>query len=135
MSFAKGKDIYLQIFSGKTVFQFEKLALKKFGKFLMIIRDLKTYEMLCAIWYHLYNLKNMKNTRAGVLLLVNNIPAWVFSTFLNCTHGTNSGKTSHILIYKTCTLAHISDTEIIWNLLKFRATTSSIMFKLIYFVK
>ena len=28
------------------------------------------YEMLCAIWYHLYNFKNLKNTRGGVLLLV-----------------------------------------------------------------
>ena len=26
--------------------------------------------MLCAIWYHLYNLKNVKNTYRGVLLLV-----------------------------------------------------------------
>ena len=26
--------------------------------------------MLCAIWYHLYNLKNVKNTQGGVLLLV-----------------------------------------------------------------
>ena len=26
--------------------------------------------MLSAIWYHLYNLKNMKNTYGGVLLLV-----------------------------------------------------------------
>ena len=26
--------------------------------------------MLCAIWYHLYNSKNMKNTHGGVLLLV-----------------------------------------------------------------
>ena len=25
--------------------------------------------MLCAIWYHLYNLKNVKNTHGGVLLL------------------------------------------------------------------
>ena len=23
----------------------------------------------CAIWYHLYNLKNMKNTHGGVLIL------------------------------------------------------------------
>ena len=29
------------------------------------------YVMLCAIWYHLYNLKNAKNTHGGVLLLVN----------------------------------------------------------------
>ena len=28
------------------------------------------YVMLCEIWYHLYNLKNMKNTYGGVLLLV-----------------------------------------------------------------
>ena len=26
--------------------------------------------MLCAIWYHLYNLKNVKNTHGGVLPLV-----------------------------------------------------------------
>ena len=24
--------------------------------------------MRCAIWYHLYNLKNMKNTHGGVLV-------------------------------------------------------------------
>ena len=26
--------------------------------------------MFCVIWYHLYNLKNVKNTHGGVLLLV-----------------------------------------------------------------
>ena len=26
--------------------------------------------MFCAIWYHLYNLKNMKSTHGGLLLLV-----------------------------------------------------------------
>ena len=26
--------------------------------------------MFCTIWYHLYNLKNVKNTHGGVLLLV-----------------------------------------------------------------
>ena len=26
--------------------------------------------MRCAIWYNLYNLKNVKNTHGGVLLLV-----------------------------------------------------------------
>ena len=45
--------------------------------------------MLCAIWYHLYNLKN---THGGRLLFVmlqalacnftkNNTPPWVFFTF------------------------------------------------------
>ena len=28
------------------------------------------YEMLGAIWYYLYNLKNVKNTQGDVLLLV-----------------------------------------------------------------
>ena len=28
------------------------------------------YVMRCAIWYHLYNLKNVKNTHGGVLILV-----------------------------------------------------------------
>ena len=28
-------------------------------------------ETLCAICYHYYNLKNMKNTHGGLLLLVN----------------------------------------------------------------
>ena len=51
------------------------------------------YEMLCAIWYHLYYLKNVKNTHSGVLLLVklqakawnitkSNTPLWIFFTFL-----------------------------------------------------
>ena len=49
--------------------------------------------MLGAIWYHLYNLKNVKKTHGGVLLLVklqalsrlldftkSNSPPWVFFT-------------------------------------------------------
>ena len=28
------------------------------------------YVIRCAIWYHLYNFKNMKNTNGGVLFLV-----------------------------------------------------------------
>ena len=54
--------------------------------------------MHCAIWYHLYNLKNAENTYEGVLLLVKlqvlacnftkrNTPSWVFFTF-------------HVKIYK-----------------------------------
>ena len=29
-----------------------------------------SHQTLCAIWYHLHNLKNVKNTHGGVLLLV-----------------------------------------------------------------
>ena len=49
------------------------------------------YEL--AIWYHLYNLKNVKNTHGKVLILVklqakasnftkSNTPPWVFFMFL-----------------------------------------------------
>ena len=48
--------------------------------------------MLCVIWYYLHNLKNMKNSHEGVLLLVrllasvcnftkSNTPPWLFFTF------------------------------------------------------
>ena len=48
--------------------------------------------MRCAIWYHLYNLKYVKNTHGGVLILVklqalacnftkSNTPPLVFFTF------------------------------------------------------
>ena len=50
--------------------------------------------MLCAIWYHLCNLKTVKNTHGGMLILVKlqaeacnftkiNTPPWVFFTFFN----------------------------------------------------
>ena len=48
------------------------------------------YVMRCAIWYHLYNLKNVKNTHGGMLLLLLH---GCFSRFLNCTNGTKSPKT------------------------------------------
>ena len=42
------------------------------------------YVMRCAIWYYLYNLKNVKNSHGGVLILVKlqvKTPSWVFFTF------------------------------------------------------
>ena len=38
--------------------------------------------MLCAIWYHMYNLKNVKNTHGGVLLLKVTLLNGRFSRFL-----------------------------------------------------
>ena len=65
--------------------------------------------MFCAIWYHLYNLKNVKNIHGEVLLLVKMqakkkpptllrvtlLHGW-FSCFLNCTNGNKSRKASYI---------------------------------------
>ena len=55
-----------------------------------LISNYRTYVMRCAIWYHLYNLKNMKNTHRGVLRLVK------LQALLNCTNGTKSRKAFHI---------------------------------------
>ena len=65
-----------------------------------------SYDTLSAIWYYLYNLKNVKNTHGGGLLLVkflaeackSNTPPWMFFLFffLNCTNGTKLRKASHI---------------------------------------
>ena len=51
--------------------------------------------MRCAIWYHLYNFKNVKNTHGGVLLKVTLLHG-CFSRFSNCANGTKSRKASHM---------------------------------------
>ena len=45
--------------------------------------------MLCAVWYHFYNLKNVKKQNSSM---------GFFSRFLNCTNRTKSGKASHMLM-------------------------------------
>ena len=58
--------------------------------------------MFCAIWYHVYNLKNVKNIHGGVLLLVTWLKLTLlhgcFSHFLNCTNGTKLRKASHTVL-------------------------------------
>ena len=58
--------------------------------------------MHCAIWYHLYNLKNVKNTHGGVLILVKLLKLTLlqgcFSRFLYCANGTKSLNASHLSI-------------------------------------
>ena len=59
--------------------------------------------MLCAIWYHSHNLKNVKNIHGGVLLLLKVALLKVtlfhgcFSRFLNCAHSTKSSKAPQIM--------------------------------------
>ena len=56
--------------------------------------------MFRSIWYHLYNLKNVKSTHGGVLLLLKvTLLHGCFSRFLNCTNGTKSHNTSHINLF------------------------------------
>ena len=54
------------------------------------------YVIFCAIWYHLYNLKNVKNTHGGVTLLRS-----CFSRFLNYTNGTKLSNASHTSVFWT----------------------------------
>ena len=57
------------------------------------------YVLFCAIWYYLYNLKNVKNAHGGVLLLHGvTLSHRCFSRFLNFTNGTKSRKTAHIYL-------------------------------------
>ena len=55
-------------------------------------------EMLCAIWFHLHNLKKReKNTHGGELLLVKiHISRWMFFTILNWTDANTSRNTSDV---------------------------------------
>ena len=62
----------------------------------------------CAICYNLHNLKNVKNTHGGVLILVKcglksatllklTLLHECFSRFLNCTNGTKSRNASQMI--------------------------------------
>ena len=59
--------------------------------------------VLCAIWYHLSNLKNAKNTHGGVLIIVKlqtllkcTLLHGFMSRFLNCTNSNKSLNVPHI---------------------------------------
>ena len=70
--------------------------------------------MMCwAIRYHLYNLKNVKNTHGGVLLYLKlqakafiftktGTPPRMFLRFLNCTNDTELRKASQIFTFSNC---------------------------------
>ena len=76
--------------------QQNKIILWKKGN----MKAITIYEKFCAIWYHLINLKNVKNTQGGVLLLVTLLKVTLlhecFSRFLNSTSGTKSRNASLI---------------------------------------
>ena len=70
---------------GKTMFQPLFLAPQRVQIFFFgyitiyyISISIYTYEMLCRIWYHLYNLKNLKNTLLVSNFSESNAPPWIF---------------------------------------------------------
>ena len=85
--------------------------------------------MRCSIWYHLYNLKNVKNAHRGVLLLAKLQLQVIllhacFSRFLNCTKVPNRVKGSiwisfsiHELLVRSEEKTFFKKTEIFKHLL------------------
>ena len=72
--------------------EFTVLSKVFYNNFMLLNPDKCLFAVRCAIWYHLHNLKNVKNTYGGVLSLVKsqaeacnftkiNTPPWVFSMF------------------------------------------------------
>ena len=78
--------------------------------------SVRVYVVRWAIWYHLYNLKNVKNTHGGLLILVKlqatllklRLLYGCFSRFLNYTNGTKSRNASHKWTELTMILTGIS---------------------------
>ena len=70
----------------------EELIAAPLSFILLFLQNAFAFVMFCAIWYYLCNLKNVKNTHGGVLLLVTLFHE-CFLRFLNCTIGTKSRKT------------------------------------------
>ena len=99
----------------------------------------------CAIWYYLHNLKNVKNTHGGVLLLVKleaeacncttskikvTLLHGCFSRFLNCKNDTKLRKASHIMWSKYYLEHHLSRSEVVCTLTLTKLFTYQITKKL-----
>ena len=68
------------------------------------------FVMRFAIWYHLYHLKNVKNTQLqSATLRKLTLLHGCFSRFLNCTNGTKSRNVPHLYFVNGCSV-----TEIKW---------------------
>ena len=87
---------------------YKMLALGRYGLrigrfFLRVVNVMR-----CAIWYHLYNLKNVKSTHGGALLLAKPVTLLkrtllhgCFSRFVDCSIGAKSRKASQIFFFIT----------------------------------
>ena len=73
----------------------------KTHKILVLIKFASLYVMFCTIWYHLNNVKNVKNTHGGVLLLPKiTLRHGCFSCFSNCKNGPELRKTLNMLTFQ-----------------------------------
>ena len=87
-----------KLFSQKTPsYKFDRLLNTLLQKLFISKRQHPLYVVRCAIWYYLHNLKNVKNTHGGVLILALKLTLLrsCFSRLLNCTNGTKSRNAPH----------------------------------------
>ena len=84
--------------------------------------------MFCAIWYHLWNFKNLKITHGGVLRTKSNTPPWVSFTFLKlykwyqivqCIICTENGNLQSIF---DLTQVPVAASSFIWYIFKISST-------------
>ena len=56
--------------------------------------------MVCAMWHHLYNFKNVKNTSVDISKAAGFSAGFQASAsrFLNCTNGIKSCKASQVIV-------------------------------------
>ena len=88
----------------------------------------------CTIWYHLYNLKNMKNSHGGVLLLVklpkSNALPWAFFMFFTLykwyqiAQNITFGPVNLVLGVNWCYFIHPLNLSKIWLKLNINNTFS-----------
>ena len=81
-------------------FSFQRLTFDQYYNLTMIFWQ---FVMRCAIWYHLYNFKNVKNTQWRSVNF-SKVPG--FSFFLNCANGTKSRNAPHLLCFSTGLIQH-----------------------------
>ena len=98
--------------------------------------------MSCMIWYQLYNLKNVKSTHGGVLILVKllaeacdftkiNTPPWVLFTFLKFYRMVSNCATHQICYFVWSALKHAGRTLMWFTWVHFLCGLHGILDKLI----
>ena len=88
------RDFFSEYILTKKV-KFSEFVNVTLTKILLLMKISVRYETVCEIWYHLHNLKNMKNTHGRVS------PPSVFLRFVDYINGTKSHKASRMFTTTT----------------------------------
>ena len=103
VSFALKKNMLAKISMKKATYQDSLLTIQMplrrsvLSNLFLVNKSLLVFVIRCTIWYHFYNLKNVKNTHGRVLLLVVKLQAESCSFTKSSTPGNTDGAKSHNL--------------------------------------